>query len=80
MEIEIVCTDEVEHRRRVENRVTDVAGLVKPTWAEVMDREYEPWSRPPVVIDSATTPVASAVQRMRAAMEAARESPTNTTD
>jgi predicted kinase len=56
VEVEIICSDQTEHRRRVETRALDVDGLVKPTWAEVIDREYEPWRRAPVRIDSATTP------------------------
>jgi hypothetical protein len=61
VEVEIVCSDKAEHRRRVENRATDVDGLVKPSWAEVVDREYDPWSRTPVRVHSATTPFATAV-------------------
>jgi predicted kinase len=72
VEVEVICSDPAEHRRRVEDRASDVDGLVKPTWAEVVDREYEPWSRPRVIVDSATTPVASAGQQIRAALRAAR--------
>ncbi len=72
VEIEVVCSDEVEHRRRVEDRESDVVGLVKPTWAEVLARDYEPWSRTPVRVDSATTTVAAAVERITAAVAAAR--------
>ncbi|HEY5788618.1 MAG TPA: AAA family ATPase [Microlunatus sp.] len=72
VEIEVCCSDEAEHRSRVENRASDVDGLVKPTWAEVTAREYEPWIRTPVVVDSATTSVGEAVQRILAVMEAAR--------
>ena len=46
VEIEVVCSDPVEHRRRVEMRTVDVPGLVPPTWQEVVDRDYEPWDRP----------------------------------
>lgn len=55
LELEIVCSDETEHRRRVETRKTDIAGLKLPTWADVKAREYEPWPRPVVVIDTAAT-------------------------
>ena len=43
VEIEVVCRDAVEHRRRVETRSVDIDGLRLPTWPEVLDREYEPW-------------------------------------
>lgn len=71
VEVEVFCSDETEHRRRVENRTSDVEGLVKPTWAEVVGRAYEPWSRMPVRIDSSTTPVDRAVRRIAVAIRTA---------
>lgn len=41
--IEVVVSDPAEHRRRVEARRSDVAGLVVPTWRQVMAVDYEPW-------------------------------------
>jgi predicted kinase len=41
--IEVVVTNIVEHRRRVETRKSDIEGLVVPTWAQVTALEYEPW-------------------------------------
>src|SRR5918911_1517646 len=55
VEVEVVCSDLGEHRRRVLSRVTDVDGLVKPTWDEVLHREYDSWNRPHLVIDSVDT-------------------------
>ena len=46
------CADEAEHRRRVETPTSDVEGLAKPTWRAVVEREYEPWTREHLVIDS----------------------------
>jgi len=51
--IEIVCSDLVEHRRRVETRVSEVPGLVLPDWRAVIGREYHAWHREHVVIDTA---------------------------
>ena len=51
-------------RRRVLHRGTDVAELVKPTWEEILGREYHPWSRPHLVIDSLETPPDEAAQRI----------------
>ena len=53
VEVETVCSDRDEHRRRVETRVSDIAGLVLPTWAEVMGRDYRPWPEADLVIDTA---------------------------
>ncbi|HEX3784722.1 MAG TPA: AAA family ATPase [Pseudonocardiaceae bacterium] len=41
--IELVLSDVDEHRRRVERRTGDLACGHTPTWAQVLDREYEPW-------------------------------------
>jgi predicted kinase len=43
LEVEVVCTDAEEHRRRVETRVSDIEGLKLPSWQDVRDREYERW-------------------------------------
>jgi predicted kinase len=51
--IEIVCSDKAEHRRRVETRASDVEGLVKPPWSEIVARDYEDWSDRSVLIDTA---------------------------
>ena len=52
-EIEIVCSDKVEHRRRVESRVTDISGLRLPEWEDVLQREYEKWDSVAIVLDTA---------------------------
>ncbi|MCV2395329.1 AAA family ATPase [Actinotalea sp. M2MS4P-6] len=43
LEVEVVCSDPGEHRRRVERRTADIAGHALPTWAEVEARTYHPW-------------------------------------
>lgn len=62
LEVEVACSDESEHRRRVETRPSDIEGLLKPTWAAVLEREYEPWNRKHLVVDSARTSAESAAQ------------------
>ena len=73
VEVEVICSDEVEHRRRVATRTSDVEGLLKPTWSEIMDREYEPWSRPHLPVDSARISVEDAAMLIAARMVSARE-------
>ncbi|MEU3982897.1 AAA family ATPase [Streptomyces sp. NPDC026672] len=53
IEVEVVCSDPAEHRRRVTSRSTDIPGLPLPDWQQVVDREYEPWDRARVVVDTA---------------------------
>ena len=60
-EVEVICSDEAEHRRRVESREIDIPGLIPPTWAAVMARDYEPWSDPTMVVDTAHRTTAEAV-------------------
>jgi predicted kinase len=51
--IEVICSDALEHRRRVESRKPSVPGLVLPTWEDVLGREYHAWTRERIVIDTA---------------------------
>ena len=68
VEIEIVCSDEAEHRRRVESRVSDIAGHRLPTWHEVCAREYEPWEAG-IVIDTAVQNVEASVSALREVLD-----------
>jgi predicted kinase len=61
VELEIICSDAMEHRRRVEGRVGDIAGLTPPDWPAVTSRHYAPWDRPHPVIDTARLDPAAAV-------------------
>ncbi|HEY0107035.1 MAG TPA: AAA family ATPase [Rhizomicrobium sp.] len=64
-EIEVVCSDPAEHRRRVETRTVDVPGLVPPSWREVMAHEYAPFDRDRLVIDTARLSRAAALAEIR---------------
>jgi predicted kinase len=59
--VEIVCSDSTEHRRRVETRMSDVAGLELPSWAAVLDLDYHPWDRERLMVDTATQDVETCV-------------------
>jgi predicted kinase len=72
IDVEVICSDLGEHRRRAEARASDVEGLVKPTWQQIQDREYDPWSRPRLVVDSATTSPDDAARCVATAVAAAR--------
>ena len=65
VEIEVTCSDVNEHRRRVETRTTDIPGLKLPTWEEVVGREYHPWDRERLVIDTAGRTVEQNVDAIR---------------
>ncbi|ETK17817.1 chloramphenicol phosphotransferase family protein [Pseudomonas sp. FH4] len=59
--IQVICSDNHEHQRRVETRVVDIPGLTPPTWQSVLDHEYEPWDKAPFCIDTALTSSVQAV-------------------
>jgi len=68
IEVETVCSDPDEHRRRVETRMVDVPGLVPPTWTEVVGRDYRPWDRDRVAVDTAGRDLAACVAQILAAL------------
>jgi predicted kinase len=68
VEVESICTDVEEHRRRVETRKTDVAGLALPDWRAVIGREYEAWDRDPLRVDTANREVDACVAVILAAL------------
>jgi predicted kinase len=51
--IEVICSDLDEHRRRVETREVGISELKLPNWEDVMARVYEPWDRDRIVVDTA---------------------------
>jgi predicted kinase len=48
VEIEVICSDRVEHRHRVETR----SAIVPVTWHEVVTRDFEPWIGEHIRIDT----------------------------
>ncbi|MEK7487046.1 MAG: AAA family ATPase [Planctomycetota bacterium] len=62
--VEIICSDQEEHRKRVETRQAIVSGLLLPTWAEVESREYESWTKPRILIDTACKTMAESFDEL----------------
>jgi predicted kinase len=61
VEVEVICSSQEEHRRRIESRRADIAGQVLPTWHDVLNRHYEPWEGERIVIDTAQLAEAACV-------------------
>lgn len=59
LEVEIECSDASEHRRRVDSRGSAL------TWDDVLARDYRPWSRERLIIDTARLSVDEAVDAIR---------------
>lgn len=66
LDVEIVCSNIDEHRRRVESRHSDVEGLALPTWAAVQARDYTPRTDAHLVLDTAVMSAREAAMRILA--------------
>jgi predicted kinase len=66
LDVEVVCSDRDEHRRRAEQRSVDVPGLEMPSWQEITARVYEEWTRDRVVVDTASPGQAAELIRLAA--------------
>jgi predicted kinase len=53
LEVELVCSDREEHRRRVEARAGTASVTACCDWQAVVRRDYHPWERAHLRIDSA---------------------------
>lgn len=53
VEIEIICSDQQEHRARIERRKSDIPGLRLPEWKDVVSRQYDVWETEHIVVDTA---------------------------
>ncbi|MGF1500479.1 MAG: AAA family ATPase [Paracoccaceae bacterium] len=68
VDVEVVCSDRKVHRRRVEGRRPDRPGAQVPDWATVEARDYQPWQRRRIIVDTAGQPVAACVDRVVTAL------------
>jgi predicted kinase len=66
VQIEVTCSDQQEHRCRVETRMPDISVHRLPTWPEVVAREYHTWDRERIVIDTASESLEGTVTKLRA--------------
>lgn len=64
LNVEIVCSDRAEHKRRVEMRRSDIVGLDLPDWKRVQSRDYEDWTGNRVALDTSKLSVNDCVKRI----------------
>ena len=69
VEFEIICSDASEHRARVESRADGM------DWAQAQARDYRPWGRAPVRIDTAGRTISDCLQAMLSALDTAALAP-----
>src|SRR4051812_17063184 len=72
VDVEIICSDPHEHRRRVEGRAIDIPSLRMPTWQQVLDRDYHPWTDQRVQVDTAAVTIDAAFEELLRSINAAR--------
>jgi predicted kinase len=63
--IEIICSDKDEHKKRIETRENDIKNLKLPAWKEVIKRDYEPWEKEHIIIDTAHKDIETCVDELR---------------
>ena len=66
--IEVVCSDEKEHKKRVKTRRSEIKGLKLPTWEEVKNREYHSWDFERIIIDTAYKTAEESFQELKEKM------------
>jgi predicted kinase len=66
--IEVICSNQVEHRRRIDTRITDISALKLPTWRDVENREYHAWSVDRIVIDTSDCAIEDSIRDLMVAL------------
>jgi predicted kinase len=66
LQVEVCCSDPVEHRYRTETRWTDIPGFRLPAWSEVLERHYEPWDDVDLRLDTSFLSATEGVERITA--------------
>jgi predicted kinase len=63
-EVETICSDQEEHRRRIETRGAQVRGAKPLSWRDVVERDYQPWDRDHLTIDTGGQTLEGCVERV----------------
>jgi predicted kinase len=72
LDVEVICSDAVEHRRRVETRPPEPLTAPPLTWQEVVDRDYHPWDRDRLQLDTARHTLDENIATLLAAVRSRR--------
>lgn len=71
--IEILCSDKVEHKRRIESRKSDISGLEMPTWEEVKKRDYQTWKEKRISIETYNKTINECIEELMKKIEIERK-------
>lgn len=70
IDVEVICSDVAEHRRRVESRSTDIDGFKLPTWERTISLQHQPWAEDRLLLDTARLEPSEAVARIETRIDA----------
>ena len=70
VEVEVKCSDRLEHRRRAEQRLREEPRLNGPTRQAVVSRDYRDWDRDHMVVDTAGRTIEQTVSTLLGALAA----------
>ena len=62
--IEVVCSNTLEHKERAKNRKSNIDGLKIPTWKDIENREYVSWDIDRVQIDTAGKSIDESIKEL----------------
>lgn len=57
LNVEVICSDQALHRKRVETRISDIEAHVVPDWQAVTSRTFEPWRCERLIVDTASNSI-----------------------
>lgn len=69
VEIEIICSDQNEHRKRIESREVDITGLKLPDWEQVKSRAYDAWLNEHLTLDTAGRTIDESISELYALLQ-----------
>jgi predicted kinase len=67
--IEVICSNKVEHKKRVETRSSEVKNLKLPQWKNVETREYHLWNKERIIIDTANKSIEASIEELNNKIE-----------
>jgi hypothetical protein len=62
--IEVICSDEKEHKKRIQIRASEIERLKLPTWEEVKNKEFNLWTTEKITIDTANKSIEASAKEL----------------
>ncbi|MDR1679341.1 MAG: AAA family ATPase [Prevotellaceae bacterium] len=63
--IEVLCSNKEEHKKRIETRKSEITGLKLPDWKDVENREYHSWETERIIIDTANKSIEESFEELK---------------